>query len=80
MNKLKKSKLLFLVILGLPLLITSCDSGSSGSSYSSSSSSSSKSSSCMSTAKDDLESCLERRPESQWGICEKEYYSDIKYC
>ena len=83
MNKLKKSKLLFLVILGLPLLITSCDGGSSGSSYSSSSSSSSsssKSSSCMSTAKDDLESCLERRPESQWGICEKESYSDIKYC
>lgn len=78
MNKLKKNKILFLVILGLPLLITSCDSGSSGSS--SSSSSSSKSSSCMSTAKDDLESCLERRPESQWGICEKEYYSDIKYC
>ncbi len=66
-----------LVIITLPFLISSCDSGSS---YSSSSSSSSSSTSCKSDAADTLERCLERRPESQWGICEREYYDDIKYC
>ena len=65
-----------ITIFTISFLISSCDSGSS---YSSSSSSSS-SSSCKSNAADDLEKCLERRPESQWGICEREYYQEIKYC
>ena len=82
-NKMNKSTIIFLVFLGLPLLITSCDSGgsSSGSSYSSSSSSSSSSdNSCKERAKSSLELCLEMYMEKDWGICEKDYYNSIKYC
>lgn len=36
--------------------------------------------SCKEDAKDALEYCLEVRPESQWGICEKAYYKAISKC
>jgi len=40
----------------------------------------SSSASCKADAKADLEYCVRTRPESEWGICERTYYSAISKC
>ena len=38
------------------------------------------SASCKADAEADLRSCLNNRPEREWGICERAYYSALSKC